>query len=324
MYEPGKILKSGTATDSGAPGNAAATAYVLDMTQPSPAWRQVASMAFPRALPQHDAAAGRQRARHRRRHGARRLRRQQGGLRGRAVVAGNRDVADARARAPFRGSIIGTALLLPDARVLVAGSGNDGPGLSIRRAAQIFSPPYLFKGARPAITSAPAIAQYGSTFTVDTPDAASIAKVSLIRPGAVTHSFDEDQRILSLSFTAGRGLARPSRRRPTRISRRPGTTCCSSSTRRACRRSRRSCTCPRRAWTSSRRSAPTGVSAEGGLGSATLTWTASTDNTGVALYNIHRSATPGFQPSAANRVGQADVDDVHEHGRRCRARTTTW
>ena len=50
MYQPGKILKSGTAADSGTAGNAAATAYVLDATQPSSAWRQVASMAYPRAF----------------------------------------------------------------------------------------------------------------------------------------------------------------------------------------------------------------------------------------------------------------------------------
>jgi hypothetical protein len=35
-----------------------------------------------------------------------------------------------------------------------------------------------------------------------------------------------------------------------------------------------------------------------------LTWTASTDNTGVALYNVHRATTSGFQPSASNRIGQ--------------------
>src|SRR4029078_4193950 len=45
MYQPGKILKSGTAADSGTSGNAAATAYVLDATVPAPAWRPVASSA---------------------------------------------------------------------------------------------------------------------------------------------------------------------------------------------------------------------------------------------------------------------------------------
>ncbi len=36
-----------------------------------------------------------------------------------------------------------------------------------------------------------------------------------------------------------------------------------------------------------------------------MSWTASTDNNGVALYNIHRSMTAGFVPSAANRIGQS-------------------
>src|SRR6185312_3081407 len=49
-YAPGKFLKVGTAADGGQSGNAAATAYVIDMNQPAPAWRQVASMAYPRAF----------------------------------------------------------------------------------------------------------------------------------------------------------------------------------------------------------------------------------------------------------------------------------
>src|SRR4029077_4208579 len=92
-----------------------------------------------------------------------------------------------------------TALLLPDGRVLTAGSGNDGPAVN-QTQAELFSPPYLFKGPRPTITGAPAVVQYGSTFTVVTPDAAGIISVALIRPGSVTHGFDEDQRLLSLSF----------------------------------------------------------------------------------------------------------------------------
>src|SRR6202035_211909 len=71
---------------------------------------------------------------------------------------------------------------------------------------EIFSPPYLFKGARPTIGSAPSLLQYGSPFSVGSVDAASIASVSLIRPGAATHGFDEDQRFLSLAFTAGSGM----------------------------------------------------------------------------------------------------------------------
>jgi fibronectin type 3 domain-containing protein len=50
--------------------------------------------------------------------------------------------------------------------------------------------------------------------------------------------------------------------------------------------------------------APTNLTATGSLTSAQLNWTASTDNTAVVRYNVHRSTTPGFTPSAANRIAQ--------------------
>ncbi len=51
-------------------------------------------------------------------------------------------------------------------------------------------------------------------------------------------------------------------------------------------------------------SAPGALGATGGLSSVTLSWTASTDNVGVVRYNVHRSTTSGFTPSAANRISQ--------------------
>ena len=49
MYLPGKILKTGTAWNPDYPvTNATAEAWVIDMNQTSPTWRQVQSMAFPR------------------------------------------------------------------------------------------------------------------------------------------------------------------------------------------------------------------------------------------------------------------------------------
>jgi hypothetical protein len=51
-------------------------------------------------------------------------------------------------------------------------------------------------------------------------------------------------------------------------------------------------------------SAPGTLTANGGVGQAQLSWGAATDNTGVARYNVHRSTTAGFTPSAANRVAQ--------------------
>ena len=100
-----------------------------------------------------------------------------------------------------------TALLLPDATVLVAGGGRENgrsqPDPKDEPNAEIFSPPYLFKGARPAISSAPSIIQYGTAFAVATPDAARIASVSLIALSAVTHAFNENQRFVSLAFDQG-------------------------------------------------------------------------------------------------------------------------
>jgi hypothetical protein len=91
------------------------------------------------------------------------------------------------------------ALLLPDARVLSA--GGDFGGAS----AEIYSPPYLFKGARPTITSAPTTVTYGQSFFVGTPDAASISKVTLIVLSSVTHGFNMGQRISRPAFSQASG-----------------------------------------------------------------------------------------------------------------------
>jgi hypothetical protein len=99
-----------------------------------------------------------------------------------------------------------TSLLLPDGRILLAGSGRlDGSLMPNEQTSEIFSPPYLHKGLRPAITGAPTRMQYGTSFTIDTPDAAAIAKVALVRLGAVTHSVNMEQRYVPLAFTRGSG-----------------------------------------------------------------------------------------------------------------------
>jgi hypothetical protein len=101
------------------------------------------------------------------------------------------------------------ALLLPDARVWVAG-GNPSRG-TYEPHMEIYSPPYLFAAdgsaaPRPSIGSAPGAIGYGGSFQVQTPDAADIASVVLVRLGAVTHAFDMDQRLVGLSFTADNGV----------------------------------------------------------------------------------------------------------------------
>jgi len=101
-----------------------------------------------------------------------------------------------------RGSV---ALLLPDARVLCAGGGDGTAGSELHADAEIFSPPYLFLGARPTITTAPATLVYGGDFTVDSPQASDIDKVWLIRAGSVTRGFNSDQRAVALAFTIAPG-----------------------------------------------------------------------------------------------------------------------
>jgi hypothetical protein len=75
---------------------------------------------------------------------------------------------------------------------------------------EIYKPAYLFNSSggaatRPSICSAPNTISWGNGFTVQTPDAASISSVVLVRNGAVTHAFNMDQRLVGMSFTAGSG-----------------------------------------------------------------------------------------------------------------------
>jgi len=84
------------------------------------------------------------------------------------------------------------ALLLPSGKVMVAGGSNT--------TIEIFSPPYLFHGARPTIASSPSLVHHGQTFSIETPDAESIVKAVLVRPMAVTHQTDTEQRVIEMPF----------------------------------------------------------------------------------------------------------------------------
>jgi galactose oxidase len=103
-----------------------------------------------------------------------------------------------------------TVVLLPDGRVFSAGSGEFAAAVNVSNLptdshpnCQIFSPPYLFKGARPVITQAPVQLSYGESFVVQTPVPNAISQVTLIRLGSVTHSFNQNQRLNFLAFKAG-------------------------------------------------------------------------------------------------------------------------
>jgi hypothetical protein len=92
-----------------------------------------------------------------------------------------------------------SAILLPDGRV--ATFGNNPANGSFELRIEIYSPEYLAKGARPRITAAPGELTYGSSATITTAQDAPIRSVSLVRPMAVTHSVDGNQRLVDVPFT---------------------------------------------------------------------------------------------------------------------------
>jgi hypothetical protein len=204
MYLPGKIMKSGSATDSQGSGPSSNTTFVLDTTQPAPAWVQTPSMAYVRSflnlteLPDGTVlASGGETDKN-------------GGNIANAVYAAElwspltqtwTTVASMHTPREYHS----TALLLPDGRVLQSGMGADFGNVPDEMSAEFYSPPYLFKGARPTITQSPAQAKYGANFFVATPDAASIQSAVLIRTGAVTHFFDQNTRYVPLTFQQATG-----------------------------------------------------------------------------------------------------------------------
>jgi len=101
------------------------------------------------------------------------------------------------------------AILLPDATVAVLG-GNPQQG-NYNSYIEIYTPAYLFNSdgsmaSRPTITSvSPGVIGYDANFQVQTPQASQISSAVLIRPGAVTHAFDMDQRLVGLNFTVNGG-----------------------------------------------------------------------------------------------------------------------
>jgi len=100
-------------------------------------------------------------------------------------------------------------LLLPDGTVLLAG-GNPAQG-TFENHIEIYQPSYLFNADgspayRPqSATNSPSSITYGQSFTLSTPDAATISSVVLMKAGSITHSFDMDQRYVGLSFTQASG-----------------------------------------------------------------------------------------------------------------------
>lgn len=205
MYRPGQILYSGGAPSVISTTTAAAGAATIDLTASTPAWKAIAPMNYPRVYHTLTTLAD-----------------------GRVLAVGGEPSSDqtqvtsgvlpAEIWDPATGawSVIGqiatarnyhsTAVLQPDGTVLIAGGGHEdslsNPG---QYNAQVYSPSYLFGGARPAISSTPGTIAYGASFAIGTPDAASISAVNLVSFAADTHQADMDQHFVPLGFTAGSG-----------------------------------------------------------------------------------------------------------------------
>jgi hypothetical protein len=96
------------------------------------------------------------------------------------------------------------AALLLDGSVLIAGGHERAwsPPPS-GRTGEVYSPPYFFNGQRPVIDSPPGtIAFGGAPFPLDVATFHDhVHSVVLLRPAAVTHHFDFDQRYIELEFT---------------------------------------------------------------------------------------------------------------------------
>jgi hypothetical protein len=308
MYRPGKILKSGTWSDPEFPNRPATNrSTAIDMTAAGPAWTEQAPMKYRRAyhtltvLPDGKVLAT-------------------GGQNGTDGVDETTGVLPAEMWDPDTNTwstmassrrprlYHSSAVLMPDARVLLAGGGAYGNAKN-ERSGELYSPPYLFKGPRPQVTSAPDQVHYGQSFTVETPDASRISKVSFVRMGSVTHNVDMDQRFMNLPVTAGSdsvtitgpansNLAPPGyymvflldaqgvpsmgqivQLEPTGDTQPP--------------------------------TAPTGLTATAQPAGADLSWTASSDNKAVSEYRVFRSTTSGFTPSAANRIARVKTGTTY-------------
>jgi hypothetical protein len=100
------------------------------------------------------------------------------------------------------------SILLPDGRVVFFGSdslyadkANTKPG-EFEQRIEIYTPPYLFRNARPTLTGGPKTVARGGTATFGARHASAVRSARLIRPSASTHVTDVDQKSIEVDFAA--------------------------------------------------------------------------------------------------------------------------
>ncbi|MCA9839164.1 MAG: DUF1929 domain-containing protein, partial [Trueperaceae bacterium] len=199
MYDTGKILILGGGNES----IARATAETIDINGANPAWKKVDSMSTPRKFPDATLLAD-----------------------GQVFVNGgsNRGV-NAMDSIVYQGEIWNpatekwsltasasrsrmyhsTALLLPDATVLTV--GGDRPEDTANFNGEVYYPPYLFKkdgsgelAPRPVIQTVQNFT-YQDSFNLTFSGTSKVSKVTLLKTGATTHSWNMSQRFLNLDFS---------------------------------------------------------------------------------------------------------------------------
>jgi hypothetical protein len=211
-YDAGKVIHiGGGSSNDGATDVPTAAVKIIDLCATPPAWRQIASMQFPRR--QHNAT----------------------------ILADGSVLVTGGTRGPGFNDLVpgkpvhvaelwdpvteewtklaaedvdrcyhSTTVLLPDATVLSAGGGEFVIGSEpndpqdSHRNAQIFHPPYLFHGPRPNIVSAPEEIAYGETFPLKI-SGSDVGKVTWIRLPSVTHASDHSQHFNVLEFRCDDG-----------------------------------------------------------------------------------------------------------------------
>jgi hypothetical protein len=84
---------------------------------------------------------------------------------------------------------------------LFSDKAGNRPG-SFETRIEIYTPPYLETGTpRPQIVHAPKVLQRNTSFTVHANTSNGIATARLLRPSAVTHQTDPEQRSIALDVT---------------------------------------------------------------------------------------------------------------------------
>jgi Kelch motif len=166
MYDVGKVLIAGGAT-TGSTATPTNTAEAIDLTAATPSWRNIGPMAFARRYLNGTLMAD-----------------------GKVLISGGLSssppedctapILPAEIWDPATGAFTtvasmphyrgyhSAAVLLPDGRILSTGTTANGSVCADQKDADFYSPPYLFNGPRPTITSTPSSVSYGQLFTVNT------------------------------------------------------------------------------------------------------------------------------------------------------------